>query len=919
VGQVIATVWAKTLAFFQKVAQVFGDIGSSIVQGSSKIGSAIKDFLSDISFDEFLSSLNTGLLAGLLVIIGKFLSNLGLFGANGGFLQGLQDSLDAFTGSLKGMQNVLNASALLAIAVAIGVLTLSLVALSKIDNEGLIRASVAITVMMGQLAGAFFLFDKLATTFGAAKVGIMSAGFILLGVAIRILASSVKELSELSWEDLAKGLTGVMVLLASLAGATHLLNANAAGLIRTGAGLMLLAIAIRLLVTSVEPLAALNWENLARGLTGVATLLASLALFTKFAQANAGGIAQSIGIILLATALKILASAVGDFVQFNWEQLARGMSAIAVGLAAIGLAIGFLPPTSVISAVGVMIVAKSLEHIAKGVAEMSKLSWGEIGRGLTVMAGALTAIALAIGFLPPTSLLSAAAVYVVAQALGTIQEALGNMAGMSWEEIGRGLTVLAGSLLIIAGALFLMQTAVPGAVAVLIVAGALRVLVPVLEALAGMTWEEIGKGLAGLAGVFLILGAAGLVIGPLSPLIMALAASIVVLGAGVLLAGVGVLAFATGLGILATVGVAATAVLMGMVSSLIGLIPHVMEQIGLGLIAFAQVIAAAGPAITSAMTVVLISLIDSIIAITPKIGDLFVALLDLVLKIFVAAQPKLVDAGIRFVTAILRGIADNIGKLVDAGTDVIVNFLNGVGRNLPRIVQAGIDMIISALNGIADGLRRSGPALADAGYNIASGLVEGIIKGLGQLAGRAAQAAANLAKDMANKAMAALGINSPSTVFIWIAQQLVKGVVFGLDKYGHQAANAAELMGENVIDAMSTTLTGLSKVLGSDLMDFNPTISPVLDLSGVSKEAQNLSRLLALTPMDVSISSQLAQSAGSTYEENRSNDNDDDTPSGGDTYNYTQNNTSPKALSDEEIYRQTKNLISRKRGVGSNA
>ena len=36
---------------------------------------------------------------------------------------------------------------------------------------------------------------------------------------------------------------------------------------------------------------------------------------------------------------------------------------------------------------------------------------------------------------------------------------------------------------------------------------------------------------------------------------------------------------------------------------------------------------------------------------------------------------------------------------------------------------------------------------------------------------------------------------------------------------------------------------------------------------------------------------------------------------GGNTYNFTQTNNSPKALSRWEIYRQTKNLISVAKGV----
>lgn len=916
-GEKISAIWYKVVNFFTNMMGILSNIGSGIMNWGRSVIESIESVLGELNFDNVLTGINTGLFATLLLMLKNFLSNFNFFGANGGFLEGLKDSLDAFTGALKGMQHALNAAALLAIAVAIGVLTLSLVALSKIDDAGLTRASIAITVMMGQLAGAFVLFNRISTGGSALKVAAMSAGLILLATAVRILASSVIALSGIPTEELARGLVGIAVLLALLVAATNRLDTNTAGIIRTAASMIILGTALRILVFSVRALGELDIETLGKGLVGVGALLASLVLFTKYAAADKGGITQGIGIILLATALKILASAVGDFAQYNWEELGRGMAAIAVGLGLITAAMRFLPEGAIIKAAGFAIMAFSLKMIADGVSEMSKLSWGEIARGMTVMAGALAAIALAIAFLPPTSLLSAAAILVVAVSLGMIQEALGKMSGMTWEEIGKGLVVLAGSLLLIGAAIFFLQGAIGGAAAIFIVAVALNILVPVLQALGSMSWEEIIKGLVGLAGVFVILGLAGYILGPLAPAIVALAGAIALLGIAVLAAGLGVLAFATGLGILATIGVAATAAIVGIVTGLVGLIPYVMEQIGLGLIAFAKVIATSGPAILEALTTVLNSLLDAIINVTPKIVDTLKLLIEKLLDLLVDSVPKMVDAGGKIIIGVLTGIGNNIGGIVDAATDIIVNFLDSLGRNFPRIVQAGVDLILNYINGLADGIRNNSTRVADAGWNLASALVEGVIKGIKQLASRAVDAAVSFAKDIGKAAMDALGIASPSKVFVWIAQMLVRGLVVGLDDYAHYATTAAADVGDGVIDSMSKSLSGVSSILGKDLEDFNPTITPVLDLSSVEKDAQELNRILALPSLNVSGAYSKAQAAGSGYEENRSDSDDSDVPSGGDKYYYTQNNTSPKALSAAEIYRQTQNLISQTKEAAS--
>lgn len=909
----LSSMWEQFLNVLSNGADAFGNIVGNVVDWIGKVASAIGDLAGGVSFVDVMKGLNLGLLAGLLTMLFNFFSNF----KPGTFLEGITDALDAFTGSLKGMQHALNAAALLTLAVAIGVLTLSISTLSKIDDAGLIRASAAITVMLTQLATAFLVFSRMGTSLSAAKLVIMATGLIRLAAAVRLLASSVEALAKLSWNDLAKGLTGVTVLLGALVGAVSLLPAKIGGIVKTSTALLILSVAVRVLVHAVQDLGGMDWESLAKGLVGVGVLLASLALFTRLAAADKGGLSQGLGIILLATALKILASAVGDFVQFNWEQLARGMSGLAVGMGLIVGALRLLPEGAIVKAAGFAIVAFALKMIADGVAEMSKLSWAEIARGMVVMAGALAAIALAIAFLPPHAILSAAGILIVAVSLGMIQEALGKMGGMSWEQIGKGLVVLAGSLLLIAGAVYVMQGAIGGAAAILIVAVSLGMLVPALQALGDMSWEAIIKGLVALAGIFAVLGLAGYLLGPLTPAIMALAGAVALLGLGLLAAGIGVFAFATGLGLLATAGAAGVAAVVAIVFALASMIPFTMQQIGLGLVAFARVIATAGPAIVEALTTILNSLLDATIAVTPKLVDLFLLLLDKLLVILIDSIPKMADAGHKIILGLLRGIGNNIGGIVDAATTVILNFVDGLGRNFPRIVQAGVDLILNYVNGLADGIRNNSARVGEAGMNLALALVEGVVRGIGGAIAKAVDAAVKLARDMFNAAKAALGISSPSKEGIWLGEMFVQGAVVGLDAYSHRASEASEEVGENIIDSMGKTLSGLSAVLGSDLIDFNPTIEPVLDLSSVKKDAEELNRILGLPSTTVSGTYNKAQAAGYEYEKNRSDDDEPGDSGKGDTFNFTQNNTSPKALPAVEIYRQTNNLISgvRKKGT----
>jgi tape measure domain-containing protein len=916
IGRVLEKAWGRILDIFATLSEKAREVARAFIEWAGGVGAAIAGvFQGGLNFDAILGAINTGLFAGLFLILKKFLGSFGdALSSGGGLFDGIIGALDGLTGALQGMQNALNATALLAIALAIGVLTLSLIGLANIDAAGLARGSAAIAVLFTQLSLAFMAFNKISSGASAVKVGVMSAGLILLATAIRILASSVEKLGNIEIGKLQRGLIGVAILLGTLVTASNRLNTVAPGIIRTSAGLVILALAIRLLVESVEELGGLDWVTLAKGLIGVGVLLGALALFTKFAEVNKGGIAQGAGIILLAVGLKILASAIQDFTQFNWEQLGRGMAAVAVGLGLITASMNLLPSGAIFKAAGLLIVASALKLIAAGVKDMSDLNWGQIARGMTVLAGALISIAVALRLIPSGSVLSATAILIVAAALHILNDVLAEMGDMSKKEIAKSLIVLAASLILIAGAVRIMQGAVSGALAVLVVAAALRILLPVLTTLGEMSWEEIIKGLVGLAGVFVILGVAGLVLGPLIPVIFGLAAAIGLLALAVLAAGVGVLAFAVGLSILAAAGAGAVAAIVGIVAGLVGLIPYVMEQIALGLIAFAKVIAVSGPAILAAITTVMIALLDAVIAVIPKVVQAIITMLEQILDALVKAVPKMVESGMKIIIGFLTGIANNIGKVVDQGARIIIEFLNGIGRNASKIIQAGVDLVLSFLNGIADGIRNNASRVVDAGWNIASALIEGVVKGIRQLIGRAVDAALNVAKSMWNAVTGFFDILSPSKKMVWMSRMLVMGIVKGLDKYEDLAVKSTVNMGENMVDSMGKTLTGLSSVLGKDLIDFEPVISPVLDLSQVRSEAATLADILAAPSFDLATAARNAQNANSGFEENRETAEDDGTTSDGDTYNFTQNNTSPKALSEVEIYRQTKNLISRTKG-----
>lgn len=919
-GQTLENFWHRIEGLFDVVAKKVTEVSSAFVQWARGVGQAIAGvFKGGLDFGAITDAIGTGLFATLVLALRKFLKNIGsMLKSGGGLFSGVKEAIEGLTGALKGMQNALNASALLGIALAVGVLTLALIGLSHIDAAGLARGSAAIAGLFIQLGAAFFAFNKITSTGSALKIGVLSAGLILLGVAVGILALSVAGLANLPFGALLKGLLALTVILGDLIVVSKLMSAAAPGMIRSGASLILMAAAVRILVESVKALGDIGWEELAKGLTGVAVLLVSLALFTKFSDADKAGIGQGTGIILLAVGLRILASAVKDFTQFNWEELARGMSAVAVGLGLITVAMNLLPTGSILKATGVVIVAAALKIIASAMGDFIKFNWDDIGRGLTVLGGSLSAISLALGLLPPESILNAGAILIVAAALVILQSAFSKMAKMSWEEIAKGLVTLAGSLIIIAAALLVMDGALAGAAALVVAVAALNLLVPVLTTLGGMDLWSIIKAFIALAGAFVIIGLAGLILTPLVPSLIGLGAAVLLLGAGAALAGLGVLAFATGLSILATIGAASVAVIVGLVVGLVALIPYVAAKLAEGMVAFAVVISTAGPQILAAMVTVMGALLDAIDQTIPKIIDTVIDLIRKLLDVLVSNVPEFVQKGGEIIAGFLRGIANSLGGVIDAGTQVVIAWIRGIADNWVKIGDAGAQAVIKFVNGVADSVRRNSGPMGDAGANLANALIDGAVTGLSRFGGRIGAKLLSLAQDAWNSVTKFFDVNSPSKKFIGLMGSLVEGVEVGIDRYGHFAVESMVGMGEDMMGGMTDTLSGLSAALGAaDLVDFQPTIAPVLDLSQVKKDAASLTDILAMPPLDVTGTASSAQGANSSFEGNRNNGTGSEAISSGATYSYTQNNTSPKALSTTEIYRQTKNLVSQTKKEGS--
>ena len=182
-------------------------------------------------------------------------------------------------------------------------------------------------------------------------------------------------------------------------------------------------------------------------------------------------------------------------------------------------------------------------------------------------------------------------------------------------------------------------------------------------------------------------------------------------------------------------------------------------------------------------------------------------------------------------------------------------------------------------------------------------MVSGILNGRSSVI----NAATSVATSALTAAKARLGVASPSKEFRIIGGYMVAGMVLGLMENQKKAATASEVLAETAIGSAIRIHDELQDLLDDGLIS-DPVITPVLDTSTIQRQMARTNGLVS-----PSASLYLAKGADTGYSSNRELERINEAIGKDTTRNevtITQNNTSPKALSAAEIYRQTKNLVS---------
>lgn len=665
------------------------------------------------------------------------------------------------------------AAALIGLGIAIGSITKGLSRIMEVLQKGNIAANaaalavvtvsiVAMMLAMRQLSLALVVGEKAMNH----KVILSTAvELVALSGAIKVLSTAMKPLSEIKFTSLVKAGMAVVslgVLLTTMATALAAVNKviGPTGF-QNGAAIAAMAGGIWIAAQAVSSLANIQLVRLDAAMTSIKTLMLLMTTMSAFSAKTKFG--SGAAILVMSSSLIVLAGAVGLFAAMG--------DAAVIGLTEVGVAIAAITAASRLAG-------------ADGAASILTIS-----SAMLVLAGAV-AIYAALGNDAWVNFAK------VAIGLGEMMAAVALLARMSGEGLQAAwvINTLSGGMIKLAaacaifnfvkwGSLLSAGVALSGMIAILLGAGALNSVFPMLSAgltVLGTAFDKFASGALKLTGAMAIIGVLSMFAGPICTAIINAAPDI-------------------------------QDALIAVVKVLCNTIIECAEPLTNALIGLIGILCntliSTAPQIAQACRVVIESVASEV---WQAIKDLFRPLGtgDWWMQIFNDDRP--IGAFVNWVKEIFKGAEEQVDTsgFEDAGKNISEGLAEGELKGKDQVEKASEEVAQAAVETTKDTVKTHSPSLVmeEIGRYITEGLALGIAD-----PSALAQAKANMlhaATSIRNVFTTFWGIHSPSDVAASDAENILEGAILGIgdktkqDELRNSAYNAALA----VKDGMTTAL-----------------------------------------------------------------------------------------------------------------
>lgn len=757
-------------------------------------------------------------------------------------LKKVQDALSGFETVLVTYQNQIKAATLLEIAAALGILAISLQALSSVSEQQMGTALGGLTAILGELVAAYAILDKL----GSASNG--SKGF-LGAIQDRILGTQS-----------AKNFSAVSMSFVKIAGA------------------------ILILTSAVKKIADIPKEQLQVSVTAIGFLMAELGALSYILSSNNVVLKSktAVSLLIMSAAVKVMAKAISNLKDLNGDQIQNGVKAIGellVAMAGASVIIGKYGKSSIGVGVSLMLMATAMNQLVKPMEEFSKLDSNELGMAFLSMASAIGVLAGAAAIMPKSSILTSGALVVGALAIKMLVEPMKEFAKLNGEQIGRGITVIAGSFVSLGASMLLFKAGgIQGAIALVTMAASLKTIIPVFTEISKMEWNKTGEALVKMVSILIGLGATTAILGVVSPLIVKFGLALVVLGAGIAAIGGGLTLIATSFATLSA-GLAATHLeqtfdvkkvevilnfFKSMIKGLVNLIPNLVTALVAGIAAFLKAFRENINSTAESLAGIILDTLKVLNKYAPAIANEAITLLINILNVVSSRMGEFVDAGYALIESAIVAIWSKVknmdgssfenGVKIAAILAIFTRVLSGILPSIPGALAglAGVGLLMTELTFILAGigaiaqlpylewfigeggnlLQKIGEAIGKFFGGIGAGVVEGVSSSFPQLGASLSQFYNNAkdffmgVKDVGPDTLTA--IDNLSSAILKITAADILDSVAGFVTGGHSLTQFASELRD----------------FGTHIAEFSNTVSGKIDGEAVTSAA-NAGKIIA--------------------------------------------------------------------------
>lgn len=404
--------------------------------GIQKIVKFVVDGIKGMDRYDFANAFSVIFSAVVFLQIRKFMSALSMgMTTFKGFAEEFRGATVGLVGSASTMMDGIQksfarqalAKLILNMAIALGILAVSLWVLSKIPYERLAVGFTALGGMMTMMVVAVKSLTKAAGSMTISSASLVAMGIAMTGLAagILLLTAAVFIFSKIPTDDLIKGgiavaamLTVVSIAAIALSKAGAPMLAASAGVVILAAGLLVLAAALTAFAGVIKLYSTMDWKTINDGMLKMGLVLVGLGVAMLPLAAMAPMLlAASAALVVLSVGMTMMLGVLGLFTTISFGSVAESLaklSLVLIGLGAAGMiaapGLVALGVASVLLGVGLLAAGTGMTLLAAGLATLT-------ASGVASMAVITAAFEAFVAFLPVLGVQLAAALESFLRAL----------------------------------------------------------------------------------------------------------------------------------------------------------------------------------------------------------------------------------------------------------------------------------------------------------------------------------------------------------------------------------------------------------------------------------------------------------------------------------------------------------------------